>query len=483
MQPRLFSLSRAPDAGAGSVLGGSDRLPRGIWKIASVAAIGSFMAQLDATIVNVSLPGLAGTLHAAFPTIQWVMSGYLLALALTLPLNGWLVDRIGARALYLWCFAAFTLASGLCGMAWSAPSLIGFRVVQGMAGGLLAPMAQMLVARAAGRHLPRVASMVTMPILLAPLLGPIVAGGILTFVSWRWIFLFNLPVGLLAFALAWRFLPDDRQEARPRALDLTGLALLSPALVFFLYGIDRLGQRMGGALACGGLLLFVLYGAWAHRKGDDALIDLRLFGGRVFSASVATMFLLNGALFAGQMLVPVWLIHGCGLSPDRVGWLMMPMGLGMMCTYPLMGRLTDRFGIRRLTNCGALAAFAGALLLVFLALRGSAFSLLAGALFLRGAGMGAIGIPSMSAGYASVKREDLPVATTALNIVQRLGGPIWTTLCAMTLGGQASASPFMASRAFGLAFGLLCVLHAGLFLATLLLPVRLAGKRGGSAPD
>ncbi|GBR10293.1 membrane transporter [Gluconacetobacter liquefaciens NRIC 0522] len=233
---------------------------------------------------------------------------------------------------------------------------------------------------------------------------------------------------------------------------------------------------------CGGLLLFVLYGAWAHRKGDDALIDLRLFGGRVFSASVATMFLLNGALFAGQMLVPVWLIHGCGLSPDRVGWLMMPMGLGMMCTYPLMGRLTDRFGIRRLTNCGALAAFAGALLLVFLALRGAAFSLLAGALFLRGAGMGAIGIPSMSAGYASVKREDLPVATTALNIVQRLGGPIWTTLCAMTLGGQASASPFMASRAFGLAFGLLCVLHAGLFLVTRLLPVRLVGKGGGSAP-
>ncbi|GEB37311.1 hypothetical protein GLI01_13460 [Gluconacetobacter liquefaciens] len=237
-------MSRAPDTG--SAPGGSDRLPRGIWKIASVAAIGSFMSQLDATIVNVSLPGLAGTLHAAFPTIQWVMSGYLLALALTLPLNGWLVDRIGARALYLWCFAAFTLASGLCGMAWSAPSLIGFRVVQGMAGGLLAPMAQMLVARAAGRHLPRVASMVTMPILLAPLLGPIVAGGILTFASWRWIFLFNLPVGLLAFALAWRFLPDDRQQTCPRALDLTGLALLSPALVFFLYGIDRLGQRMGG---------------------------------------------------------------------------------------------------------------------------------------------------------------------------------------------------------------------------------------------
>ncbi|MBB2167194.1 DHA2 family efflux MFS transporter permease subunit [Gluconacetobacter aggeris] len=475
-------MSRVPETDAPASPGESDRLPPGIWKIASVAAIGSFMSQLDATIVNVSLPGLAGTLHATFPTIQWIMSGYLLALALTLPLNGWLVDRIGARALYLWCFAAFTLASGLCGLAWSAPSLIGFRVLQGMAGGLLAPMAQMLVARAAGRHMPRVASMVVMPVLLAPLLGPVVAGGILTFASWRWIFLFNLPVGLLAFVLAWHFLPDDRQQTRPRVLDLTGLALLSPALVFFLYGIDRLGQRMGGALACCGLLLFALYGAWAHRKGDGALIDLRLFGGRVFSASVITLFLLNGALFAGQMLVPVWLIHGCGLSPDRVGWLMTPMGLGMMCAYPLMGRLTDRFGIRKLTNCGALAAFAGTLLLVFLAQHGLAFSILAGALFLRGAGMGAIGIPSMSAGYAAVKREELPVATTALNIVQRLGGPIWTTLCAMALGGQASASPFMTSRVFVMGLGLLCVLHAVLLLTTRLLPVRLAGRGAGKAP-
>lgn len=478
---RRFSMSRSPNTGGSSSSGESDRLPPGIWKIASVAAVGSFMTQLDATIVNVSLPGLAATLHVTFPTIQWVMSLYLLALALTLPLNGWLVDRIGAKALYLWCFAAFTLASGLCGLAWSAPSLIGFRVLQGMAGGLLAPMAQMLVARAAGRHLPRVASMVTMPILLAPLLGPVVAGGILTFASWRWIFLLNLPVGLLAFAFAWGFLPDDRQYVRPRALDLTGLVLLSPALVLFLYGIDRLGQRMGGVLVCGALLLFVLYGAWAHRKGDSALIDLRLFRGPVFSASVATMFLLNGALFAGQMLVPVWLIHGCGLSPDRVGWLMMPMGLGMMCTYPLMGRLTDRFGIRKLTNFGALAALVGALLLVFLALHGGVFSILAGALFLRGAGMGAIGIPSMSAGYAAVNRQDLPVATTALNIVQRLGGPIWTTLCAMILGAQASAtsSPFMTSRVFVMAFGLLCVLHALLFLTTCLLPVRLAGSRAG----
>lgn len=184
------------NAGTSLPPSGPDQLPPGTWKIVSVAAIGSFMAQLDATIVNVSLPDLVTTLHAPFSHIQWVVSGYLLALALTLPLNGWLVSRLGGRAVYLWCFGAFTLTSGLCALAWSAPSLIVFRLLQGMGGGLLAPMAQMTVARVAGRQMPRVASAMTAPVLLAPLLGPVVAGAILSIASWRWIFLLNVPVGL-----------------------------------------------------------------------------------------------------------------------------------------------------------------------------------------------------------------------------------------------------------------------------------------------
>ncbi|HTF65385.1 MAG TPA: MFS transporter, partial [Edaphobacter sp.] len=175
-----------------------ERLDPAIWKIASVAILGSFLSQLDATVVNVSLSSLAAELRSSLTVIQWVTSGYLLALALMLPLNGWLVDRIGARRLYLWCFSAFTLSSVLCGMAWSAHSLIAFRVLQGMSGGLMAPMAQMMLARAAGRHLARVMGYAALPVLLGPLLGPVIAGAILRYASWRWLFFVNLPVGLLA---------------------------------------------------------------------------------------------------------------------------------------------------------------------------------------------------------------------------------------------------------------------------------------------
>jgi EmrB/QacA subfamily drug resistance transporter len=300
-------------------LGDADRLDPAVWRIASVAAIGSFMAQMDATVVNVSLSSLATNLHTTLTGIQSVTSGYLLALALMLPLNGWLVDRIGAKALYLWCFAAFTLSSALCGLAWSAPSLIGFRVLQGMSGGLLAPMAQMMIARAAGKHMAQVVSFAAMPVLLAPLLGPVIAGAILQFASWRWLFLINLPVGILALALAVAFLPGDREETRPRRLDFVGLALLSPGLVLFLYGSDHLNARGGIAALAASLVMLGLFCWSAARKGDTVLIDLRLLKSKVFSAAIVTMFMVNGISFAGQMLIPIYLIRACDLSPSTTG--------------------------------------------------------------------------------------------------------------------------------------------------------------------
>src|SRR5580692_6415283 len=232
----------------GSTPGGggeAERLGPDVWKITAVTVAGAFMAQLSTTMVNVSLSSLGAELHASLSTIQWVTSGYLLALALMLPLSGWMVDRIGAKALYLCCFAAFTLSSALCGLAWSASSLIGFRIVQGMSAGPLAPMAQMMMARAAGKRMASVFGVVAMPILLAPLLGPVIAGAILQFASWRWLFLVNLPVGVLALTLAILFLPDDRDETHPRNLDLPGLALLSPGLVLLLYGSDHIRDRDG----------------------------------------------------------------------------------------------------------------------------------------------------------------------------------------------------------------------------------------------
>jgi len=398
------------------------RLDPLVWKITSVAVLGSFLAQLDATIVNVSLSSLAVDLHSSLTAIQWVTSGYLLALALMLPLNGWLVERIGAKSLYLWCFSAFTLSSALCGLAWSANSLIGFRILQGMSGGLMAPLTQMMMVRAAGKHVARVMGYAAVPILMGPILGPVIAGAILQHASWRWLFLVNLPVGILAIVLAVLFLPNDREETRSTKLDLPGFALLSPGLVLFLYGSDHLGERISLTALLVSIVLLALFFRMAIRKGDRALIDLRLFKSSTFSASATTQFMSNGISFAGQMLIPVYLIRACGQSPSATGWLLAPLGVGMICSYPWMGALTQRFGIRKVSAGGAFLAFAGTLPFLYLASHGLVLSVLACALFLRGVGLSAVGIPSISVAYASVRKQDLPMATTSLNIVQRLGG-------------------------------------------------------------
>jgi EmrB/QacA subfamily drug resistance transporter len=449
------------------------RLDPLVWKITSIAVLGSFLAQLDATVVNVSLSSLAVDLHSSLTAIQWVTSGYLLALALMLPLSGWLVERIGAKSLYLWCFSGFTLSSALCGLAWSANSLIGFRILQGMSGGLMAPMAQMMMARAAGKHMARIIGYAAVPVMLGPILGPVIAGAILQHASWRWLFLVNLPVGALAIVLAILFLPNDREETGSRELDLPGFALLSPGLVLFLYGSDHMSERIGLAALMVAVILLAAFFRMAIRKGDKALVDLQLFKSKTFRASTITQFMSNGISFAGQMLIPIYLIRACGQSPSATGWLLAPLGLGMICSYPWMGAMTQRFGIRKVSAGGASLAFAATLPFLYLASHGLVLAVLACTLFLRGVGLSAVGIPSISAAYASVRKQDLPMATTSLNIVQRLGGPTLTTLCATFLGwrlGMTQAGGTL-SHAFTAAFALLCTLHALLVVAALKLPL------------
>jgi MFS family permease len=252
-----------------------------------------------------------------------------------------------------------------------------------------------------------------------------------------------------------------------------GFALLSPGLVLFLYGSGHLGERIGQITLALSVVLLAMFFKVAVRKGHRALIDLQLFKGKTFAASTVTQFMSNGVSYAGQMLIPIYLIRACGRSPSATGWLLAPLGVGMMCSYPWIGALTQRFGIRKVSAVGAFLALAGTLPFIWLASHGLSVAVLACALFLRGVGLSAVGIPSVSAAYASVKKRELPMATTAINIASRLGGPTMTTLCATFLGWSLGSghSHLSLSSAFVAAFILLCLLHALLFAASLRLPL------------
>src|ERR1700722_8349304 len=210
-------------------------------RISSVVVLGSIMSILATTIVAVALDTLGKDFHVPVSTIQWVTTGYLLALAIVIPVTGWAVDRFGAKPMWMMSLGLFIIGSSLCGRASSDNSLIAFRFLQGLGGGMIMPIGQTIMARAAGpQRMGRVMSLIGIPTLLAPILGPVLGGLIIDNVSWRWIFLVNVPIGVLAIVLSLRFLPSGERQDAGR-LDLVGALLLSPGLAVAVYGLSEGG--------------------------------------------------------------------------------------------------------------------------------------------------------------------------------------------------------------------------------------------------
>ena len=219
----------------------ADRIEPHVWRIAFVVVIGSIMSILDTTIVNVALATLGRDLGSSLAQIQWVITGYMLSLAAVIPITGWAARRFGPKRIYLLSLLLFTAGSALCGLATSSTELILFRVVQGIGGGMILPIGQLMMAQAAGpRRMGRVMSVVAIPAMLAPIFGPTLGGLILDNASWRWIFYVNVPIGVVAFAAALRALPTG-ERAPTNPLDVRGLALMATGLPLLTYGLAEIG--------------------------------------------------------------------------------------------------------------------------------------------------------------------------------------------------------------------------------------------------
>jgi EmrB/QacA subfamily drug resistance transporter len=451
----------------------SSRIDPMVWRVAVVVLIAPIMTQVDSTVVNVALSTIGQSLHASIASAQWIISGYLLAMALMLPLNGWLVDRVGAKRIYLACFTAFTLASLLCGAARTMDELICARIAQGLAGGVLTPMTQMMIARVAGKNMARAMGYVAVPILIAPVVGPVLAGAILAHATWPWLFYLNLPLGVLGVILAFRLLPRDTLAEHKRPFDFPGFMLISPGFVGLIYGLQNASLALGKWSLLAGALLLAGFFLHSVRRGSASLIDVRIFRDRIFSIAAATQFSANAIMFGRQLLIPLYLIMGCALSTAQAGWLISAIGVGMMCSFPLVGFLTDRYGCRAASAGGACLALLS--MLPFLRMIEHQFSILWAAisLFAAGAGQGTINIPSITAAYSSIPKDRMPVANTALNIAQRLGGPIATTLLAVVMSLSMHASANAEPRRFLAVFIALTGFHLLTLGAASFLPLRI----------
>jgi EmrB/QacA subfamily drug resistance transporter len=395
---------------------------------AVVVVLGAVMTILDATIVNVALPVLGRDLHTSISAIQWVPTVYLLAFASVIPLTGCASGRFGARTVWLASLAAFMTGSLLAGLSWSIGSLITFRLLQGLGGGMIMPLGQMMLAQAAGpRRIGQVMSIIGVPLLLAPVFGPLIGGSLIGAASWRWIFLVNLPVGAAAFAAAMRLLPPAARTGRRTRLDAAGLVLLSGGLSAALYGLAEMGQagRLAGSGTLGPLVggagLVAAFVAHALRS-PIPLIDVRLFTRRGFAAAANLM--LGMALFGGRTAL------GTGL-------FLAPQGVGA-AAIPLAGHLTDKVGARRVVVTGVLLALAGIAAYTQIGAR-SSYWYLACALLVIGMGLGATITPSMAAAFHGLAPAEMAAATSAINVVQRVAGSIGSALLAVVLQAEMTA--------------------------------------------
>ncbi len=436
----------------------STRIERHVWVICGVVILGMVMSILDTTIVNVALHTLSHDLHSPLSQVQWVITGYLLALAAVIPVTGWAARRFGAKQVYLTSLVLFTAGSALCGLANSTTSLVVFRVLQGAGGGMIMPVAMMIMAQVSGpQRMGKVMGYVSMPAMLAPILGPVVGGLILENLHWSWIFFVNVPIGVIAFVLGWRMLPHTDSGEAGR-LDVLGLAMLPAGFAAMIYGVSELGS--GSALGSGkvivptivGAVLIVLFCFHALRV-ERPLLDIRMYANRVFAGAAFTNFGLGAALFGAMILVPLYYQEVRGQSVINTGLLTGPQGIGALIAMPLASRLTQRFGGGRVAMAGVSLLCISTVPFTFI---GASTSIVAISLVLvvRGLSIGLCFMPAMSAAFSAMRPDQISDATPQINALQRTGGAIGTAVLAVVLqrAGAHAHSPTELAGAFDTAY-------------------------------
>ena len=411
--------------------------------VAGVVMLGAVMSILDTTVVNVAIDHLAVVFHSSLTEIQWVITGYTLALATVIPVSGWAADRFGTKRIYMSSLVLFTLGSVLSGLAWSAGSLIFFRVLQGFGGGMIMPAVMTILTRKAGPHrMGRVMGVLGVPMLIAPILGPILGGWLVDNASWRWIFFINVPIGIVAFILALIVLERDQPQPAHR-LDWVGMLLLSPGLAVFIFGLAESSTYGFGSVRSWGptLLGVVLIAAWfIHSwRTPNPLIDLRTFAHTRAGAAAGTFLLFAISVFGTMLLVPLYYQTVRGASALQAGLLLAPGGFGAMLMMPLSGKLTDRYGPTWLPATGLPFVAIGLIPFAFVGAHTS-YVLLSAGNFVQGIGMGLAMMPNMTAAMQAVPPAAIARTSTAMNIIRQAGASIGTAVLSVILASAITSN-------------------------------------------
>jgi EmrB/QacA subfamily drug resistance transporter len=453
-------------------------------KTALILITGGMAVIFDTTIVSVALHTLSVRLHTPVTTIQWVTTGYLLALGIAVPLSTWGLRRFGGKRLWMFSLAVFLVGSIGSSLAWNVGSLIAWRVVQGIGGGLMLPLLTTLIMQAAGgKSLGRVVTYVALPALLGPILGPLIGGAILTHLSWRFMFWVNVPFCVAGLILAWRFLADDAPPKSAGArLDVLGLALLAPGTVAALLGLANAGTAGGFGhpdviipLVVGVVLLAAFTG-YALRRSHP-LVEVRLFAKRSVASSSAVLFFSGFSLYGAVLLLPLYYQEVRGVTALTAGAMLVPQGVGAILSRTVAGSLLDKVGPRLIAVLGFVVVAAAT---VPFALAGPHANewLLALWLVVRGFGLGAVTMPVIMAGFIGLDKQEIPHSSVLTRTAQQIGGSFGTAVLAVILASAAATHRGDLAGAFDVAFWWSVGFSALAVLLSLWLPGKPAREPG-----
>jgi EmrB/QacA subfamily drug resistance transporter len=421
-------------------------------RIAVVIVLGSIMSILDTTIVNVALHSLSRELRTPLNSVQWVVTGYLLALAAVIPLSGWAIRRFSAYRVYLTALLLFTAGSALCGLASTVSQLIAFRALQGIGGGMLVPTGLTILVNAAGReNLPKVMSVIGVPTILAPVFGPTLGGFLLQTVGWHAIFMINVPIGIATAFVARRLLPHDApDEGGAGQLDWAGLFLAAAGTVGITYGLSEsasAGSFTARSVVVPFLLGILLVVGFVLRSTRVArpLLDLRLYRISSYSLATVVMFCLGAAMFGAMILLPLYFQVARGQDAIRTGLLLIPQGIGAAFGMNRSAVATRRLGAGLTSLCGGIVMTLATV--PFLLVNSStSYVLIAAAMVVRGLGAGFSFMPAMTAAFTSLAHDQVGDASPQLNVIQRVGGSLGTAVVAVVLQSKLT---HLAGRATG----------------------------------
>jgi EmrB/QacA subfamily drug resistance transporter len=406
------------------------------WQVLICAVVGTFMVMLDQTVVNIALPKITTVFGVGVHETQLVVTSYMLALAVIMPATGYLSDTFGTKRLYLVTMALFTGGSLLCGLAWNNTSLVAFRIIQGLGGGMMSPLGMtMLFQVVPPQRRNTIMGFFGLPLMLAPVLGPTLGGYLVEYIDWRVIFTLNVPIGAIGLFLGYTLLRES-EHVKGLKFDLRGFVLSAVAFSALLLGFSDAatdGWTSPGIIARFAIGLSALTAwVWVELTDDHPLLELRLFKIPIFTMSALVSFVLTVGMFGGMLVLPLFLQNLRGLGAAESGLILMTQVLPMTVAMPLVGRLVDRFGARPiiLTGLPLLAITTWQMGALDLTTSDNTIRLwLAG----RGCAMGLVMMPSMTAGLNAVPLPQMSRASSMSNVMRQVFGAFGTAIIVTVL--------------------------------------------------